>query len=138
MSRQFLRNYRLNDSAVRFMLWNRLHAKHCLALVLRVLYRFRSLSEQAPFDVATFSYASPLLAQVLLKGGIDVGEDSGDEVFEQVTLALDIIKFHCSECLSLLQVLIGSNILPCSFGCDVSPQGNYGTCLARHQTPAAT
>lgn len=71
------------------------------ALVLRVLYRLRSLSEQAPFDAATFSYASPLLAQVLLKGGIDVGEDGGDEVLEQITLVLDIIRFHCSECSSL-------------------------------------
>jgi hypothetical protein len=72
------------------------------ALVLRVLYRLRSLSEQTPFDAATFSYAFPLLAQVLLKGGVDVGQDDGDEALEQVTLVLDIIRFHCSECLSLV------------------------------------
>ncbi|KAJ8595557.1 ARM repeat-containing protein [Rhizopogon salebrosus TDB-379] len=74
-----------------------LRAERLSSLVLRVLYRLRSLSEQAPFDAATFSYASPLLAQVLLKGGIDVGEDGGDEVLEQITLVLDIIRFHCSE-----------------------------------------
>lgn len=104
VSRQYPRNYRLNDSAVRFVyLENEIHAKNFVALVLRVLYRLRSLSEQAPFDAATFSFASPLLVQVLLKGGVDVGEDGGDDVLEQITLVLDIIKFHCNECWSLLQ-----------------------------------
>ncbi|KAG1731829.1 armadillo-type protein [Suillus paluster] len=74
-----------------------LRAERLSSLVLRVLYRLRSLSEQAPFDAATFSYAFPLLAQVLLKGGVDVGEDDDDEALEQVTLVLDIIKFHCTE-----------------------------------------
>ncbi|KAG2121247.1 armadillo-type protein [Suillus clintonianus] len=74
-----------------------LRAEQLSSLVLRVLYRLRSLSEQAPFDAATFSYAFPLLAHVLLKGGVDAGEDDGDEALEQVTLVLDIIRFHCSE-----------------------------------------
>ncbi|KIK38679.1 hypothetical protein CY34DRAFT_809070, partial [Suillus luteus UH-Slu-Lm8-n1] len=74
-----------------------LQAEQLSSLVLRVLYRLRSLSEQTPFDAATFSYAFPLLAQVLLKGGVDVGQDDGDEALEQVTLVLDIIRFHCSE-----------------------------------------
>ncbi|KAG1832884.1 armadillo-type protein [Suillus subalutaceus] len=74
-----------------------LQAEQLSSLVLRVLYRLRSLSEQAPFDAATFSYAFPLLAQVLLKGGVDAGQDDGDEALEQVTLVLDIIRFHCSE-----------------------------------------
>ncbi|KAG1774599.1 armadillo-type protein [Suillus placidus] len=74
-----------------------LQAEQLCSLVLRVLYRLRSLSEQTPFDAATFSYAFPLLAQVLLKGGIDAGQDDGDEALEQVTLVLDIIRFHCSE-----------------------------------------
>ncbi|KAJ6607520.1 armadillo-type protein [Mycena sp. CBHHK59/15] len=64
-------------------------------LVIRVLHRLRSLSEQAPFDSATFSYAFPLLAQVLTLGGIDPQDD--EEALEQVALALDIIKFHCGE-----------------------------------------
>ncbi|KAI0944136.1 hypothetical protein AcV7_002042 [Taiwanofungus camphoratus] len=65
------------------------------SLVLRVLYRLRSLSEQTPFDAATFNYASPLLNQVLLKGGIAPAEE--DEPLEQITLAVDIIKFHGAE-----------------------------------------
>lgn len=66
--------------------------------MLRVLYRLRSLSEQTPLDPATFSYAFPLLQQVIQKGGIGSGQD--DEPLEQVTLSLDIIKFHCGECAS--------------------------------------
>jgi hypothetical protein len=66
--------------------------------VLRVLYRLRSLSEQAPLDSATFSYAFPLLFRVIQKGGIVSGEE--DEPLEQVALSLDIIKFHCGECTS--------------------------------------
>lgn len=65
-------------------------------LIIRVLYRLRSLSEQAPFDAATFSYAFPLLEQVLIQGGIE-SEDE-EEPLEQVILVLDIIKFHCGEC----------------------------------------
>ncbi|KAG6844943.1 hypothetical protein H0H87_002276 [Tephrocybe sp. NHM501043] len=64
-------------------------------LVIRVLLRLRSLSEQAPFDAATFSYAYPLLGQVLLQGGISPDEE--EEALEQVALALAIIKFHSSE-----------------------------------------
>ncbi|KAG2158689.1 armadillo-type protein [Suillus bovinus] len=74
-----------------------LQAEQLSTLVLRVLYRLRSLSEQTPFDAATFSYAFPLLAQVLMKGGVDTGQDDGDEALEQITLVLDIIRFHCSE-----------------------------------------
>ncbi|KAF9234000.1 armadillo-type protein [Melanogaster broomeanus] len=65
------------------------------SLVLRVLYRLRTLSEQAPFDAATFSYAFFLLGCVLRKGGIDVSDD--EEVLEQIALVLDVIKFHASE-----------------------------------------
>ncbi|KAG1893588.1 uncharacterized protein F5891DRAFT_985734 [Suillus fuscotomentosus] len=74
-----------------------LQAEQLSSLVPHVLYRLRSLSEQTPFDAATFSYAFPLLAQVLLKGGVDAGQDDGVEALEQITLVLDIIKFHCSE-----------------------------------------
>ncbi|KAJ7760500.1 armadillo-type protein [Mycena metata] len=56
-------------------------------LVIRVLHRLRSLAEQAPFDSATFSYAFPLLAQVLTLGGIDPEDE--EEALEQVALALD-------------------------------------------------
>ncbi|GBE83943.1 eIF-2-alpha kinase activator GCN1 [Sparassis crispa] len=65
------------------------------SLVLRVLYRLRSLSEQSPFDAATFSYSSPLLSEVLLKGGIALTDE--DDPLEQVALALGVVRFHCGE-----------------------------------------
>ncbi|KAI0262196.1 ARM repeat-containing protein [Gloeopeniophorella convolvens] len=65
------------------------------SLAARVLYRLRSLSEQTPLDSATFSYAFPLLYQVIQKGGVGLGEE--DDPLEQVALSLDIIKFHCGE-----------------------------------------
>lgn len=65
-------------------------------LIIRVLYRLRTLSEQTPFDAATFSYAFPLFSQVLTKGGILPADD--DEALEQVALVLDVIKFHSGEC----------------------------------------
>jgi len=64
-------------------------------LIIRVLYRLRFLSEQTPFDGPTFSFAYPLLSQVLKKGGISAQDE--DEALEQVTLALDVIKFHCGQ-----------------------------------------
>jgi hypothetical protein len=60
------------------------------------LYRLRFLVEQAPFDASTFSYAFPLLEQVIQQGGVAPEEE--EEALEQVTLCLDIIKFHCGEC----------------------------------------
>ncbi|KAI0366693.1 ARM repeat-containing protein [Pilatotrama ljubarskyi] len=65
------------------------------SLIIRVLYRLRTLSEQSPFDAATYCYASPLLSQVLRKGGIALTEE--DDPLEQIALSLDIIKFHCGE-----------------------------------------
>ncbi|KAF8131842.1 armadillo-type protein [Boletus edulis] len=61
------------------------------SLVLRVLYRLRTLSERAPFDAADC---------VARKGGVGVdkgSEHDADEALEQVTLVLDVIKFHRSE-----------------------------------------
>lgn len=67
--------------------------------MLRVLRRLRSLSEQTPLDSATFSYAFPLIQQVIQKGGIR--PDKEEDPLEQVALSLDIIKFHSGECMSL-------------------------------------
>jgi hypothetical protein len=80
------------------------------ALVLRVLYRLRTLSEQAPFDAATFSLAFFLLGCVARKGGVGIdedkgGEQDGDEALEQVALVLDVIKFHRSDCTSFPRVV---------------------------------
>lgn len=66
-----------------------------IALILRVLHRVRYLSEQTTFDVATYSYLSPLLKQILMNGGIGLTEE--DDPLEQVSLALDLIKFHCGD-----------------------------------------
>jgi hypothetical protein len=53
-------------------------------------------------DAATFSLCSPLLTQVLMKGGISLAEE--DDPLEQVVLALDVIKFHAGECESLMNL----------------------------------
>ena len=97
------------------------------ALVIRVLYRLRTLSEQRPFDAATYGYASPLLSQVLLKGSIAIGEE--DDPLEQIALSLDIIKFHCGECASLLH-------FPCIGG--DADEVQSPTCLSRVRAPFGT
>ena len=79
------------------------------ALSIRVLYRLRSLSEQTPFDSATFSYIFPFLAEILNRGGVE-GED---DPLEQVSLALDVIKFHCGECSSCLLFDAGNQLSRC-------------------------
>ncbi|OJT01635.1 Translational activator GCN1 [Trametes pubescens] len=65
------------------------------SLIIRVLYRLRTLSEQTPFDAATYCYAAPLLSQILLKGGIALAEE--DDPLEQIAISLDVIKFHSGE-----------------------------------------
>jgi len=77
---------------------NRLLKRVPLALIIRVLYRLRFLSEQAPFESATFSYSFPLLEKVLSTGGVEASTE--DEALEQVSLALSIIQFHAGECAS--------------------------------------
>lgn len=67
-----------------------------IELILRVLYRLRSLAEQTPYDSATYCYTSPLINSIISSGGKNaVGTD---EALEQLTLALDFIRFHCSQC----------------------------------------
>ncbi|CAE6494446.1 unnamed protein product [Rhizoctonia solani] len=64
-------------------------------LITRVLYRLRSLSEQSPFDPSTYAYMSPFIDHVIRSGSI--ATTTPEEALEQVTLALDIIQFHCGE-----------------------------------------
>ncbi|QRV98281.1 translational activator gcn1 [Ceratobasidium sp. AG-Ba] len=64
-------------------------------LVVRVLYRLRMLSEQAPFDPSTYAYMSPFIDHVIQSGGVAAA--GPEEALEQVSLALDIIQFHCGE-----------------------------------------
>lgn len=75
-----------------------------------MLYRLRSLSEQAAFDGPTFSFIYPLLSQVLKRGGVSASDE--DEGIEQVTLGLNIVKFHCGqcECFSHFVVLHQANV----------------------------
>ena len=67
-----------------------------LALLLRVLYRLRILSEQAPSDGATYAFVSPLLSHIIRVGGVDLTPE--DDQIEQITLSLEIIRFHAGEC----------------------------------------
>ncbi|KAH7334649.1 translational activator GCN1 [Rhizoctonia solani] len=66
-----------------------------VGLITRVLYRLRSLSEQSPFDPSTYAYMSPFIDHVIRSGSI--ATTTPEEALEQVTLALDIIQFHCGE-----------------------------------------
>jgi hypothetical protein len=101
--------------------------------VLRVLHRLRSLSVQTPLDSATFSYAFPLLFQVIQKRGIGSGED--DEPLEQVSLSLDIIKFHCGECTSISSDQARSStheLLRLRCGCRFPTAPNHTWIVTRH------
>lgn len=100
-------------------------------LVVRVLYRLRFLSEKAPFDAATFSYAFPLLAEVVSQGGIGVQEQ--EEALEQIALALDVIKFHCGECMLHQLDLMGRlSILFYSLKSSVPPYKDNGNTAPDH------
>lgn len=68
-----------------------------LGLILRLIYRIRTLSEQEPFDSTTFSYFSPLLTAAVNAEAPAEGED--DEILEQNALSIDIINFHSGECM---------------------------------------
>lgn len=61
------------------------------------------MSENTPFDPATYSYVTPLVNHILRSGGVGVTDQDG--VLEQVTLALNIMDFHAGECESTLLLL---------------------------------
>ncbi|PWN50148.1 ARM repeat-containing protein [Violaceomyces palustris] len=67
-------------------------------LVLRVLYRLRSLSEQSPLDAATVAFLDPLITKIIQAGGLGIAADDGDATLEQIQLALDYISFHGNAC----------------------------------------
>lgn len=54
-------------------------------LLLRVLYRLRTLSEHASFDSTTYAYITPLLTTVIAKGATD-GLAVSEEITEQLAL----------------------------------------------------
>ncbi|KAH7091864.1 translational activator GCN1 [Auriculariales sp. MPI-PUGE-AT-0066] len=61
-------------------------------LLLRVLYRLRSLSERQPFEPATLTLASIMTSAVATAGGL--GSSDSEEALEQVALVVDIFSFH--------------------------------------------
>ncbi|CAO3631190.1 unnamed protein product [Mucor hiemalis] len=64
------------------------------ALIPRVLFRLRFITESRPLPPASFGYCFPVLYQVIKEGAIDC--DKNDEsALEQVVMAIDIIGFHC-------------------------------------------
>ncbi|KAN0062681.1 translational activator of GCN4 [Thecaphora frezii] len=67
-------------------------------LVLRILYRLRFLSEQAPLDAGSVAFINPLIVAIVQSGGLGVKADDTDSVLEQIQLALDFISFHGSAC----------------------------------------
>ncbi|KZV97519.1 hypothetical protein EXIGLDRAFT_703179 [Exidia glandulosa HHB12029] len=62
-------------------------------LLLRVLYRLRSLGEREPLDPASLTVASLMLSAVISAGGI--GAADAEEALEQLALVVDILSFHC-------------------------------------------
>jgi len=74
-------------------------------LVGRLLYRIRSLSEQSPFEAETFSLFWPLLSQIVRKGGIDLSSE--DDMVEQLTLALEIVRSHALQRMPQIEHSVG-------------------------------
>ncbi|KAF7728036.1 translational activator of GCN4 [Apophysomyces ossiformis] len=68
-------------------------------LVSRVLYRLRFITESQSLEPATFAYCFPILYQVIQQGGVGYNKsDAGNESsLEQVTMAIDIIGYHCGR-----------------------------------------
>ncbi|KAI8988374.1 armadillo-type protein [Mycotypha africana] len=64
------------------------------ALVTRVLYRLRFITENHPLSPASFGFVFPALYKVIEQGGIDCGKNN-ENAQEQITMAVDIIGFHC-------------------------------------------
>lgn len=64
------------------------------ALIPRVLYRLRFITESRPLPPASFGFCFPVLYQVIEQGAIDC-EKNDESALEQVTMAIDIIGFHC-------------------------------------------
>lgn len=65
------------------------------ALVSRVLYRLRFITESRALPPASFGYVFPVLYQVIEQGAIEC--DKNDEAAqEQIVMAIDVIGFHCT------------------------------------------
>ncbi|KAI9312237.1 armadillo-type protein [Dichotomocladium elegans] len=72
-------------------------------LATRVLYRLRFVTESRPIKPATFGYCFPVLHQAIQQGGIGCNKSSNEEMAnDQVTMALDVVGFHCANANSTL------------------------------------
>lgn len=67
-----------------------------LVLIIRVLYRLKSYTEQSFLDVSTFCYVNPLITRLIETSASNASD--ADEALEQLTLALDFVKQHCAQC----------------------------------------
>ncbi|KAG2190049.1 hypothetical protein INT46_000027 [Mucor plumbeus] len=65
------------------------------ALVSRVLYRLRFITESRPLPPASFGYVFPVLYQVIEQGAIEC-EKNDEAAQEQIVMAIDVIGFHCT------------------------------------------
>ena len=82
--------------ASNYQLEEELEAEPLGELTTRVLYRLRFSAEQRPFDMATFSYALPLVFTVLSQKS--VGYSAGEEADTQILLGLEFLSFHMDSC----------------------------------------
>lgn len=68
-------------------------------MVIRVLYRLRFISERSPLSPSSFAYCFPVLHRIITESGIDCNkktEQGKENALEQVTIAVEIIGFHCA------------------------------------------
>ncbi|GAA5801232.1 hypothetical protein HPULCUR_006676 [Helicostylum pulchrum] len=71
------------------------------SLVPRVLYRLRFITQSRPLPPASFGFCFPVLYQVIDQGAIEC-DKTDESALEQVTMAIDIIGFHCIQGGSLM------------------------------------
>jgi HEAT repeat protein len=65
------------------------------ALVPRILYRLRYITESNTLPAASFGYCFPVLYKVIEQGGIETNGNE-ENAIEQVIMAIETIGFHCS------------------------------------------
>ncbi|CEP19550.1 hypothetical protein [Parasitella parasitica] len=66
------------------------------ALVSRVLYRLRYITEGRSLSPSSFGYVFPILYQVIEQGAIECNNKNDEAAQEQIVMALDVIGFHCA------------------------------------------
>ena len=77
---------------------SKLLANALSALILRFLYKIRTLSEQGPLDGPSFTYITAFLRCVVHNRDIiGIGDDE-DEPLERMVLVIDITNLHAAEC----------------------------------------